>query len=57
MVPSWVPITILVFDIIAVVAIKFFSISHRAKILLKSIVLSISAGAIFAIFCVWAVPF
>jgi len=55
-VPGWVPILILVLDIVWVVLIRFCRVSHRAKVISKLVVLSVSAGALFAILCVWGLP-
>ena len=55
-VPAWIPILIVVFDILWVVLIKFYPIRHRAKVISKLVVLSVSAGALLAILCVWGLP-
>ena len=55
-IPNWVPLVILIFDIFAVIFIKFYSLNHRTKKILLSVVLSISAGAILTILGIWALP-
>ena len=55
-VPAWIPILIVVLDILWVVLIKFYPIRHRAKVISKLVVLSVSAGALLAILCVWGLP-
>jgi predicted secreted protein len=52
-IPAWIPILIVVFDILWVALIKFYPIGHRAKVISKLVVLSVSAGALLAILCVW----
>ncbi len=56
-VPAWIPILIVVLDILWVVLVKFCPIRHRAKVISKVVVLSVSAGALLAILCVWGLPF
>jgi hypothetical protein len=55
-IPNWVPLVILIFDIFAVILIKICSLNHRAKKILLSVVLSLSAGALLTIFAIWAIP-
>jgi len=55
-VPAWIPILILILDILLVVLMKFCPISHRARVISKLVVLSVSAGAVFAILCLWGLP-
>ncbi|MHC4073403.1 MAG: hypothetical protein ACYSWW_21765 [Planctomycetota bacterium] len=55
-IPAWIPILIVVLDILWVVLIKFYPIGHRAKVISKLVVLSMSAGALLAILCVWGLP-
>ena len=55
-IPVWIPILIVILDILWIVLIKFYPIRHRAKVILKLIALSVSAGALFAILCVWGLP-
>ena len=56
-VPVWIPILIVVLDILWVVLIKFYPIRHRAKVISKLVVLSVSAGALLAILCAGGLTF
>ena len=56
-VPAWIPILIVILDILWVVLIKFCPIRHRAKVISKLVVLSVSAGALLAILCVGGLTF
>jgi hypothetical protein len=52
----WIPILIIVLDILCVVAIKFCPISRRARVISKLTMVSISAGVLFAVLCVAGLP-
>jgi len=55
-VPGWIPIGILVFDILWVVLTKFCPLSRRVRVISRVVVLCVSGGALLAILCVWGLP-
>lgn len=55
-VPAWIPILILAFDIVWFVLIKFCPIKRRARVISRLVVLSVSAGVLFAVLCLWGLP-
>jgi hypothetical protein len=55
-IPAWIPILIVVLDILWVVLIRICPYSHRAKVISNVVVLCVSGGALLAILCVWGLP-
>ena len=55
-IPAWIPILIVVLDILWVVLIRICPYSHRAKVISNIVVLCVSTGALLAILCVWGLP-
>jgi hypothetical protein len=55
-VPAWMPILIIAFDVAWFVLIKFCLIRHRIRAISNLVVLSVSAGVLFGMLCVWGIP-
>ena len=55
-IPAWIPIVIIAFDIVWVVLSRFCPVRQPARTILKLVVISVSAGILFAVLCLWGLP-